>query len=152
MNYKDDYKRAYEAKKESNGIYLMNTLCGLIEDSACVEDIPDLLRLYYDRAITSEQNEFITEVIIKIVQKAPKEAAEKIVNNIYILHDEKADDCIVDLLLIFLSWEKEATLFFLDALKNADTKNVNYIISAIRDLADEEDDADCQEFLIQYDK
>lgn len=62
----------------------MNTFCSEIEESACVEDIPDLLRLYYDRAITCEQNEFITEVLTKIVKENPKEAAEKTVNNIYI--------------------------------------------------------------------
>lgn len=49
----------------------MNTFCSEIEESACVEDIPDLLRLYYDRAITCEQNEFITEVLTKIVKENP---------------------------------------------------------------------------------
>lgn len=152
MNYINDYKKAYEAKKKPEGIYLMNTFCSEIEESACVEDIPDLLRLYYDRAITREQNEFITEVLTKIVKENPKEAAEKTVNNIYILHEENADDCIAELILIFLSWHKEATSFLLDALKSADSNNSNYIISAIQDLADEEEDEDCQAFLIAYGK
>lgn len=130
----------------------MNTFCSEIEESACVEDIPDLLRLYYDRAITCEQNEFITEVLTKIVKENPKEAAEKTVNNIYILHEENADDCIVELILIFLSWNKEATSFLLDALKSADSNNSTYIISAIRDLAEEEEDEDCQAFLMAYEK
>lgn len=108
------------------------------------------LRLYYDRAITCEQNEFITEVLVKIVKENPKEAAEKIVNHIYLLHEEDADDCIAELLLIFLSWHKEAAAFLLDALRSAGSKERAYIISAIQDLAEEEEDEDCQAFLTAY--
>lgn len=56
----------------------MNTFCSEIEESACVEDIPDLLRLYYDRAITCEQNEFITEVLTKIVKENQKKPQKKL--------------------------------------------------------------------------
>lgn len=38
-----------------------------------------------------------------------------------------------------------------DCCKKANSKNTDYIISAIKDLADEEDE-NCQELLVQYDK
>ncbi|MDE6015608.1 MAG: hypothetical protein K2H41_07950 [Acetatifactor sp.] len=54
----------------------MNQFCSSIEKDATVKDIPDILRLYSDRAVALEQNEFVTEVLCKIVENNPGDTAD----------------------------------------------------------------------------
>lgn len=97
-------RRVYETKKEPEGVYVMNQFCSSIEKDATVEDIPDILRLYYDRAITSEQNEFVTIVLCAIVERNPREAAKNIIANVKIFQEEEAEEWFEDILRMFLYW------------------------------------------------
>ena len=99
-----EYRRVYETKKEPEGVYVMNQFCSSIEKDATVEDIPDILRLYYDRAITSEQNEFVTIVLCAIVERNPREAAKNIIANVKIFQEEEAEEWVEDILRMFLCW------------------------------------------------
>ncbi len=99
-----EYRRVYETKKEPEGVYVMNQFCSSIEKDATVEDIPDILRLYYDRAITSEQNEFVTIVLCAIVERNPREAAKNIIANVKIFQEEEAEEWFEDILRMFLYW------------------------------------------------
>lgn len=126
-----EYRRAYETKKEPEGVYIMNEFCCSIEEDATVEDIPDILRLYYDRALTCEQNEFVTEVLCKIIKKNPRDAAKNIIANIRILQEENAEECSTDIPMIFIYWYPQFKNIFMEELKKADIENQKYIIDHI---------------------
>ena len=92
----------------------MNQFCSSIEKDATVEDIPDILRLYYDRAITSEQNEFVTIVLCAIVERNPREAAKNIIANVKIFQEEEAEEWVEDILRMFLCWNpKFKNIFYI---------------------------------------
>ena len=88
MEERIDYKKAYESKKRPEGVYLMIQFCSNIKNSTNIKDIPSILRLYYGRVVTCEQNEFVTEVLNNIVAKNPRDAARIIIDNIRILKEE----------------------------------------------------------------
>lgn len=131
MNRESEYRSAYEAKKEPEGVYIMNQFCCSIEKDATVEDIPDLLRLYYDRVHTEEQNEFVTEVLCKIIKKNPRDAAKNIIANIRILEEENAEECFTEITMIFIFWYPQFKNIFMEELKKADIENQKYIIDHI---------------------
>ena len=109
-----EYRRVYETKKEPEGVYVMNQFCSSIEKDATVEDIPDILRLYYDRAITSEQNEFVTIVLCAIVERNPREAAKNIIANVKIFQEEEAEEWVEDILRMFLCWNPKFKNIFME--------------------------------------
>ncbi len=78
----------------------MNEFCSSIVKDATVKDIPDILRLYYGRAITWAQNEYVTEVLYKIVKNDPRDAAKNIIANIRILQEEEAEECFGNIPMI----------------------------------------------------
>jgi len=102
MNLKAMYVKAYSEKCEPQGVYSMNQFCSAISEEATIDDISDLMKLYYDRAITTEQNQFVLEVLNTVFVKSPKLAAKKIVENIWILKREEAENCISYLLIMFI--------------------------------------------------
>ena len=118
-----EYRRVYETKKEPEGVYVMNQFCSSIEKDATVEDIPDILRLYYDRAITSEQNEFVTIVLCAIVERNPREAAENIIANVKIFQEEEAEEWVEDILRMFLCWNPKFKNIFMEEVKNSNIEN-----------------------------
>ena len=128
MYRKKEYRRAYETKKEPEGVYIMNEFCCSIEKDATVEDIPDVLRLYYERAITYAQNDFVTEVLCNIVEKNPKDAAKNIIANIRILQEEDAEECFGEILRMFIYWYPQFKNIFMEELKEANKENQKYII------------------------
>ena len=147
-DYMKDFEAAYNAKKDDKGIYIMNDFCSNIDGKVGAEYIPNLLHLYYDRAITTEQNEFITVVIDGIVQKYPREAAKTIIENIKIFVKEQAEGCIFYLLLIFVYWNKEATKYFLEELKVADKGNREYFVKESQYYVNTDSkDSELKEFL-----
>lgn len=152
MGEKIDYKSAYEAKKEPKGIYIMNQYCSSIENDATLEDIPDVLRLYYDRVLTCEQNEFVTMVLDKIIQGNPNEAAKNIIANIGILKEEQAEECIVEIFLIFIFWNPALKSIFMEELKKSNIENQKFIIESMEYLADEENEEEYIHFLEEYRK
>ncbi len=117
-----EYRRVYETKKEPEGVYVMNQ-CSSIEKDATVEDIPDILRLYYDRAITSEQNEFVTIVLCAIVERNPREAAKNIIANVKIFQEEEAEEWFEDILRMFLYWNPKFKNIFMEEVKNSNIEN-----------------------------
>ena len=131
MNRESEYRSAYEAKIEPEGVYIMNQFCCSIANDATVKDIPDLLRLYYDRPHTWEQNEFVTEVLCKIIEKHPKDAAKNIITNIRILEEENAEECLMLIAAAFVYWYPQFTHIFMKELKKADIENQKYIIDHI---------------------
>jgi hypothetical protein len=118
-----EYRRVYETKKEPEGVYVMNQFCSSIEKDATVEDIPDILRLYYDRAITSEQNEFVTIVLCAIVERNPREAAKNIIANVKIFQEEEAEEWVEDILRMFLCWNPKFKNIFMEEVKNSNIEN-----------------------------
>lgn len=118
-----EYRRVYETKKEPEGVYVMNQFCSSIEKDATVEDIPDILRLYYDRAITSEQNEFVTIVLCAIVERNPREAAKNIIANVKIFQEEEAEEWFEDILRMFLCWNPKFKNIFMEEVKNSNIEN-----------------------------
>ena len=118
-----EYRRVYETKKETEGVYVMNQFCSSIEKDATVEDIPDILRLYYDRAITSEQNEFVTIVLCAIVERNPREAAKNIIANVKIFQEEEAEEWVEDILRMFLCWNPKFKNIFMEEVKNSNIEN-----------------------------
>ncbi len=150
MDREKEYRKAYETKKEPKGVYVMNDFCSSIEKDATVEDIPDILRLYYDRAITPAQNEYITIVLCAIAEKNPREAARKIIANVKIFQEEEAEECFDDILLIFIYWNPEFKNIFMEEIKKANIENQKYIIDYIEYLADEDNDEKYIDFLKEY--
>ena len=118
-----EYRRVYETKKEPEGVYVMNQFCSSIEKDATVEDIPEILRLYYDRAITSEQNEFVTIVLCAIVERNPREAAKNIIANVKIFQEEEAEEWFEDILRMFLYWNPKFKNIFMEEVKNSNIEN-----------------------------
>jgi len=152
MDGKIDYKSAYEAKKEPKGIYIMNQYCSSVEKGATLQDIPNFLRLYYDRALTCEQNEFITAVLNKIVLDNPREAAQRIIANIGILKEEYAEECIAEIFLIFLFWNPALKDIFMEELKKSNIESQSFIIESMEYLADEENEEEYVNFLEDFRK
>ena len=150
MNRETEYRSAYETKKKPEGVYIMNEFCSSIEKNATIIDIPSLLRLYYDRAITCEQNEFVTEVLIKIVNNNPRGAAKNIIANIRILQEEEAEECFLEILRIFIYWYPQFKNIFIEELKESDIENQKYIIKNIEYWADEKNDEKYIDFLKEY--
>lgn len=150
MGEKIDYKSAYEAKKEPKGIYIMNQYCSSVEDDVTTEDIPNILRLYYDQVLTCEQNEFVTVVLDKIVQENPNEAARQIISNIKILKEEQAEECIVEIFLIFIFWYPALKSIFMEELKKSNSENQKFILESMEYLADEENEEEYIHFLKEY--
>lgn len=143
------YLKAYNEKREDSGIYSMNEYCSNVEDLATAEDIPDIMRLYFDGA-SSAQNEFITNVLDSVVLRSPKQSIAKIIENIEILKQEDALDCIFGLLLIFIDWNEEITDIFLDELVMAPSEKSLYFIKRLEMEVSEYDDKSYSEFLDRY--
>lgn len=150
MNRESEYKSAYESKKEPEGVYIMNQFCCSIEKDATIEDIPDLLRLYYSRPHTWEQNEFVTEVLCVIIEKHPRAAAKKIIANIRILEEENAKQCFSQITRIFIYWYPQFTHIFMKELKKADIENQKCIIDHIEYYACHKKDEKYMDFLKEY--
>jgi len=150
MNRETKYRNAYETKKRPEGVYIMNEFCSGIEKDATVIDIPNILRLYYDRALTCEQNEFVTEVLIKIVNDNPKDAAKNIIANIRILQEEEAEECFLEILRIFIYWCPQFNSIFMEELKESNIENQKYIIENIEYWADERNDEKYIDFIKEY--
>lgn len=151
MNKRIEYSNAYKSKRLPEGVYVMNEFCSSIHNSADVDDIPDILKLYYDDVDTLAQNEFITEVLNEIVQKKPREATKKIMANIMILREEEAEECIYHVLMIFIYWNHQFRDIFVDELKKADKDSQAFIIDTIKYFA-EKGDKSYLEFSEQYKK
>lgn len=134
------YKKAYQMKKEDNGVYAMNEFCSEAHGKLGVEWIPDLLHLYADRAITWAQNEFVTEVIGSIFEKSPERCTKAIVDNILILQEEEAEECLFDLLLVLVYWNLENTACFIQTLKNTEQENRKYLMALLTDYCEDEAD------------
>ena len=152
MDREKEYRRAYETKKEPEGVYVMNQLCSSIEKDATVEDIPDILRLYYDRAITSEQNEFVTIVLCAIVERNPRAAAKNIIANVEIFQEEEAEEWFEDILRMFLYWNPEFKNIFMEEIKNSNIENQEYIINYIKYSAEKYHKEKYIDFLKEYRK
>ena len=150
MNREAAYRSAYETKKKPEGVYIMNEFCSSVEKDATIIDIPNILRLYYDRALTCEQNEFVTEVLIKIVNNNPRGAAKNIIANIRILQEEEAEECFPEILRIFIYWYPQFKNIFIEELKESDIENQKYIIKNIEYWADEKNDEKYIDFLKEY--
>ena len=150
MDREKEYRRAYETKKEPEGVYVMNQFCSSIEKDATVEDIPDILRLYYDRAITSEQNEFVTIVLCAIVERNPREAAKNIIANVKIFQEEEAEEWFEDILRMFLYWNPEFKNIFMEEIKNSNIENQEYIINYIKYSAEKYNKEKYIDFLKEY--
>lgn len=149
MNWDTEYRSAYEAKKKPEGVYIMNQFCSSIEKDATIKDIPDILKLYDDRALTWEQNEFVTEVLCTIVENNPRDAAKNIIANIRILQEE-AEECFIYILIIFIHWYPQFKNIFLEELKESNIENQKYIIDNIEDRAHHLNDEKFIEFLKEY--
>lgn len=150
MNRETEYRSAYEAKKKPEGVYIMNQFCSDIEKDATVKDIPDILRLYYDRALTCEQNDFITAVIWKIVENNPRDAAKSIIANIKILKEEEAEECFLEILRIFIYWYPQFRNIFMEEIKESNIENEKYITNNIKDWADYLNNEKYIDFLKEY--
>lgn len=150
MNRETEYRSAYEAKKKPEGVYIMNQFCSGIEKDATVKDIPDILRLYYDRALTCEQNDFITAVICKIVENNPRDAAKSIIANIKILKEEEAEECFLEILRIFIYWYPQFRNIFVEEIKESNIENQKYITDNIKDWADYLNNEKYINFLKEY--
>lgn len=150
MNRETEYRSAYEAKKEPEGVYIMNEFCSSIAKEATVKDIPDILRLYYDRVHTWAQNEFVTEVLCEIIKNNPRDAAKNIIANIRILQEEKAEECFPQISRIFFYWYPQFLNIFMEELKEANIENQKYIIENIEYFADEYNDEKYIDFLKEY--
>ncbi|MCM1063695.1 MAG: hypothetical protein NC420_04325 [Eubacterium sp.] len=150
MNREIEYRNAYEMKKEPEGVYIMNQFCSGIEKEATVEDIPDIMRLYYDRALTCEQNEFVTEVICKIVENNPRDAARNIIAHIRILQEEKAEECFLEIMRIFIYWYPQFKNIFMEELKESDIENQKYVLDIIEYWAEERNEEEYIDFLKEY--
>lgn len=92
--YRAAYEKAYQTKKAEDGVYAMNEFCSEMHGKVAIEWIPALLYLYEDRAITCEQNEFVTEVIGSIFEKSSELCTKAIVDNILILQEDDAEECL----------------------------------------------------------
>lgn len=150
MNRETEYRSAYESKKKPEGVYVMNQFCSGIEKDATVKDIPDILRLYYDRALTCEQNDFITAVICKIVENNPRDAAKNIIANIKILKEEEAEECFLEILRIFIYWYPQFRNIFVEEIKESNIENQKYITDNIKDWADYLNNEKYINFLKEY--
>jgi hypothetical protein len=150
MYDKKMYETAYALKEDDQGIYSMNELCTNMEKDVSVDDIADLMKLYSDRAVNSEQNEFVTEVINKAVLIDPKLASHIIIKNINILIQEEAIGCITYLFLIFIYWNKEITDIFLDSLVKSNINDSNIIINELEYEIKNDYDELYNDFLIRY--
>lgn len=150
MYDKKMYEIAYSLKEDNQGIYSMNDLCTNMENDVAIDDIADLLKLYSDRAVNSEQNEFVTEVINKAVLIDPKLASDIIIKNISILIQEEAIGCITYLFLIFIYWNREITDIFLDSLVKADINDSNIIITELENELKNDYDEVYKDFLDKY--
>lgn len=150
MDREKEYRKAYETKKEPEGVYIIDEFCSSIENDATVGDIPDILRLYYDRAITPAQNEYITIVLCNIVEKNPREAVRNIIANVKIFQEEEAKECFEDIPRIFIYWNPEFKNIFMEEIKKANIENQKYIIDYIEYLADHYNDEKYIAFLKEY--
>lgn len=144
------YETAYALKEDDQGIYTMNEFCSSMEKEVSVDDIPDLMRLYSDGTVNTEQNEFVTEVINKAVLINPKLASHTIINNINILIQEEAIGCITYLFLLFIYWNEDITDVFLDALVKANISDSNIFISELEYELKNDYDELYNEFLKKY--
>lgn len=144
MGYFDSpaYEKAYETKKADDGVYAMNEFCSAIHGKVGTESIPNLLRLFYDGAITCEQNEFVAEVIGSIFEKAAEECTKAIVDNILILEEEDAEECLFHLLLVLVYWNPTNTECFIRALKNTEKEKRAYFVAYMKYRYEEKDDDD----------
>lgn len=103
MGFEEEFERVYNLKK-FDGIDEMNEFCGKWHGVATVDHIPNFMRLYYDDVSTSEQNEFVTNVLNEILIADPEKAIEKIVENFNILLEEDAEDCFLYLEAMLVFW------------------------------------------------
>lgn len=127
----------------------MNDYCSNVADEATAEDIPDIIRLYSDKA-ASAQNEFITNALDEIVLKDPKSGIKKIIDNIQLLEQEDALDCISEFFLIFINWNEDITDVFLEELLVANNEKGRYFIERLKFEAYEKNDDCYAEFLTKY--
>ena len=149
MMLEELYHKAYTEKIDAQGIYSMNEYCSSVKESATKEDIPSIMRLYYDKAV-SAQNEFITIVLDKVVLESPKLSIKKVIENIEILKQEDALDCVFELLLIFIDWNEEITDVFIEELIDSPNENSIYFIERLKYEAYEKNDKSYAEFLSTY--
>lgn len=120
-NFNDEFQKVYSLKKnEEGGIDAINEFCSKWEGLAGIEEIPFLMRLYYDDVYTSEQNEFVTWVIDAVIQKEPEKAFETIINNYSILIEEDATWCIYYLASLMIFANVELIKYSAVALAKAD--------------------------------
>ena len=150
MDFEQMYIKAYCDKGKPEGVYSMNAYCSNIEEMVTIDNIPDLMRLYYDKPITTEQNEFITVVLDKIVLEQPELAAINIIKNVNILKQENALDCIFYILLIFINWNEEISDYFLDALVQSDKADASFFIKELEHQVNKYNDDEYRQFLEVY--
>lgn len=150
MKLEEMYYKAYNEKKKAQGVYSMNDYCSNVEEQSNVNDIPDIMKLYYDKVITPAQNEFITNVLDKIVLDNPESAIEKIIKNIKTLEEEEALGCVSELLLIFIDWNEDITDIFLVELLKAKAENSRYFIESLKYQVNAKNDEFYRDFLRRY--
>jgi len=138
INYKE-YEKVYLSKKENTreSIQMINDFCSQSDGKAEVDDIPDLLKLFYDAADTSEQNVFVEEVISSILEKEPEKAIVKIIENIKILEEEYSVGSIYDLVSLIIYSPEDYSKLFVQSLVNAGDEKSQPFLKDLEDKSNE---------------
>ncbi len=99
----NEFEVVYSLKNDYTEIDTMREFCEKWEISADVEYIPYMMKLFSDKA-DSAQNEFVILALDKISKKNYKEAYTIIINNLLILEDEKAINCLLYISAYLIRW------------------------------------------------
>ena len=139
MIFSKEYEKVYLSKKENTreSIQMINDFCSQSDGKAEVDDIPDLLKLFYDAADTSEQNVFVEEVISSILEKEPEKAIVKIIENIKILEEEHSVGFIYDLVALIIYSPEDYSKLFIQALVNASDEKSQPFLKDLEDKSNE---------------
>ena len=118
--YYDDVKKLY-AEKEDADIYEILDFCEKYDEKLNPEHIPSLLRLIYGNIAVPEQNESIANMLDTIVKMYGQVAVNTIVENTYILIEEKSEARLYLILAMIVFWNAKMKLDIVTPLMAANS-------------------------------
>lgn len=117
--YYDDFKKLY-AEKDVTDIYPIFEFERKYYGKLELEHIPSLLRLLYGYSTLPEQNETIVDMLGTIVKRYGQAAVNAIVENSYILIEEKSKSELYIIIVMIVFWNEEMKLDIVTPLKAAE--------------------------------
>ncbi|MEZ3471646.1 MAG: hypothetical protein K1W08_01185 [Lachnospiraceae bacterium] len=117
--YAADLQNLYRAKNESD-IYAVLDFCEKYYGKLGLGQIPDLMKMFNENTEASPaQNEYIVELLDKIVEKYGQEAVNIIVERSDSLLEEDSEGCMPYLIIMFFFWHADRQFDIVTPLRTA---------------------------------